>query len=547
MYQCPSCGGGLVFDIPTQQLSCEHCDSKFDPYEINKESDAETQQYYDVTVFTCPQCGGEIISSDNTAANFCSFCGASTILTSRLSKEKRPSYIIPFKKTKEDCKKQYLKTLRHAIFTPKELKSPAYIDEFRGIYMPYWAYHITHKGTVCLDCSRSHQQGDYICTDHYKLYGDLNSSHKGISYDASSSFDDTISERIAPYDVKNMNHFTPSFLSGFYADTSDVDANIYEPDAIKIANQSAYTYIKNNTDLHSGVHFDSNNNLTNKLHARCEHVDTAMFPVWFLSYRNKDRVAYATVNGQTGKVAADLPVSIGKYMIGSIILAIPIFILLNMFFTLRPTITLTITSILALLSIILYHIELGQIVRKDLHENDRGLIAAQQKKANNNNNNNSNNNNRNNNNNNNRNRKKNMSKTSVAIIISLFIVSIVFNIVRIILPIGHPLNFNLSGKFIFIGIITILGLIICSLSMKKQKKTTPNSVLPGSIGSLIALFIAAIIQFINPVSDLYFYGACILSLITIMFSLINLIRYYNILATRKLPQFDNYKGGNDSA
>ncbi len=539
MYQCPSCGGGLVFDIPTQQLSCQHCDSKFDPYEINKESDAEAQQYYDVTVFTCPQCGGEIISSDNTAANFCSFCGASTILTSRLSKEKRPSYIIPFKKTKEDCKKQYLKTLRHAIFTPKELKSPAYIDEFRGIYMPYWAYHITHKGTVCLDCSRSHRQGDYICTDHYKLYGDLNSSHKGISYDASSSFDDTISERIAPYDVKNMNRFTPSFLSGFYADTNDVDASIYQPDATKIANQSAYTYIKNNAHLYSGVHFDSNNNLTNKLHARCEHVDTAMFPVWFLSYRNKDRVAYATVNGQTGKVAADLPVSIGKYMIGSIILAIPIFILLNMLFTLRPTITLTITSILALLSIILYHIELGQIIRKDLHENDRGLIAAQQKKANNVNN--------GNNNNNNRNRKRTTSKASVAIIISLFIIAIVFNVVRIILPIGHPLNFNLSGKFIFFGIITILGLIICSLSMKKQKTAAPNSVLPGSIGALIALFIAAIIQFINPVSDLYFYGACILSLITIMFSLINLIRYYNILATRKLPQFDNYKGGNDGA
>ncbi|MCI8427554.1 MAG: hypothetical protein HFJ03_08505 [Lachnospira sp.] len=536
MYQCPSCGGGLVFDIPTQQLSCEHCDSKFDPYEINKESDAESQQYYDVTVFTCPQCGGEIISSDNTAANFCSFCGASTILTSRLSKEKRPNYIIPFKKTKEDCKKEYLKTLRHAIFTPKELKSPAYIDEFRGIYMPYWAYHITHRGTVCLDCSRSHRQGDYICTDHYKLYGDLNSSHKGISYDASSSFDDTISERIAPYDVKNMNRFTPSFLSGFYADTNDVDAGIYQPDAIKIANQSAYKYIKSNTSLNSGVRFDTNNNLTDKLHARCEHVDTAMFPVWFLSYRNRDRVAYATVNGQTGKVSADLPVSIGKYMIGSIILAIPIFILLNMLFTLRPTITLTITSILALLSIILYHIELGQIIRKDSHENDRGLIAAQQKKANNDNN-----------NNNNRNRKKSTSKTSVAMIFSLLIAFIVFNVVRIILPVGHPLNFNLTGKLIFFGIITILGLIVWSLSIKKQKKVTPNSVLPGSFGALLALFIATIIQIINPVSDLYFYGACILSLITIMFSLINLIRYYNILATRRLPQFDNYRGGNDSA
>lgn len=53
--------------------------------------------------------------------------------------------------------------------------------------------------------------------------------------------------------------------------------------------------------------------------------DRTMFPVWFLSYRNKDRVAYATVNGQTGKVAADLPVSLMRYFIGSVILAIPIF------------------------------------------------------------------------------------------------------------------------------------------------------------------------------------------------------------------------------
>ena len=132
-------------------------------------------------------------------------------------------------------------------------------------------------------------------------------------------------------------------------------------------------------------------------------------------------------------------------------------------------------------------------------------------------------------------------------IFSLFIAFIVFNVVRIILPVGHPLNFNLTGKLIFLGIITILGLIVWSLSIKKQKKVAPNSVLPGSFGALLALFIATIIQIINPVSDLYFYGACILSLITIMFSLINLIRYYNILATRRLPQFDNYRGGNDGA
>lgn len=37
--------------------------------------------------------------------------------------------------------------MRRAIFAPKELKDPKYIDSFRGIYMPYWAYYITQQGS----------------------------------------------------------------------------------------------------------------------------------------------------------------------------------------------------------------------------------------------------------------------------------------------------------------------------------------------------------------------------------------------------------------
>lgn len=44
MYQCPGCGGRLVFDIPSQQLMCDHCSTKYDPYAISKEQDAEESQ-----------------------------------------------------------------------------------------------------------------------------------------------------------------------------------------------------------------------------------------------------------------------------------------------------------------------------------------------------------------------------------------------------------------------------------------------------------------------------------------------------------------------
>ena len=41
MYQCQNCGGTLKYDIATQQMRCEYCDSAFDPYTIKKDTDAK--------------------------------------------------------------------------------------------------------------------------------------------------------------------------------------------------------------------------------------------------------------------------------------------------------------------------------------------------------------------------------------------------------------------------------------------------------------------------------------------------------------------------
>ena len=62
-----------------------------------------------------------------------------------------------------------------------------------------------------------------------------------------------------------------------------------------------------------------------------------------------------------------------------------------------------------------------------------------------------------------------------------------------------------------------------------------------------ALAVSTLILLINPVSDLFYYGAVIFVLASLMFTLVELIKYYNVLATRRLPQFDNYKGVNDNA
>ena len=60
--------------------------------------------------------------------------------------------------------------------------------------MPYWAYHVSQKGPVVLRGEKSKRRGDYIYTDHFNINGDMDCQYKGISFDASSSFDDNISE-----------------------------------------------------------------------------------------------------------------------------------------------------------------------------------------------------------------------------------------------------------------------------------------------------------------------------------------------------------------
>ena len=45
MYACSNCGGNLKFDIPSQQLACEYCQTQADPYSFDhKEKDAEERR-----------------------------------------------------------------------------------------------------------------------------------------------------------------------------------------------------------------------------------------------------------------------------------------------------------------------------------------------------------------------------------------------------------------------------------------------------------------------------------------------------------------------
>ncbi len=459
MINCPGCGGNLKFNIAYQLMHCDFCGNNYDPYDFDQKSeDGQEVTDYDITIFTCPECAGEIESTDTDITGFCPFCGASTIFYSRLSKEEKPDYIIPFAITKEDCKKAYANKANKALFLPKAYKDPAFIDSFRGIYMPYWSYDIDMNGDYLVQGEIDERHGDYIHHKHYDLTGEIDSFYHGINYDASSSFSDEISERIAPYDIKKKKAFTAGFLSGFYGDTADVGSGTYQRDALELSKNNAYTQLGKVPNY--SKHHIKRDAGKNDLSIRLTGTDRTLFPVWFMSYRHKDRVAYVTVNAQTGKVAADMPISIPKYFAFCGVVALGLFLLLNFLFTFKPITTAIITGVIALIALFMYLGEKAAIEDRDNGKYDKGKRAK--------------------------------------------------------------------------------GVKIKNKKTKQDVETFPI------IACVIAFVLPVIDAIFQSVKDYVHYGISIISSILIGIAFVYLIKNFNLLCTRRLPQFDK-KGGDDNA
>lgn len=58
--------------------------------------------------------------------------------------------------------------------------------------------------------------------------------------------------------------------------------------------------------------------------------------------------------------------------------------------------------------------------------------------------------------------------------------------------------------------------------------------------------VTVIICYVNPVSDLWYYLGALLIMLSVLYGILDILRSYNRLAMRRLPQFDK-QGGDDRA
>ena len=364
MAHCPNCGGEVRFSIESQDLECQSCKTHYNPKDYNQTPEGMETDVYKTQVFTCPNCGAEIESTDLSATGFCAYCGSAVVFESRVKEEKKPQKIIPFQITKEQCKKIYLNKIRSFYYRKNDLEDSAYLERFVGFYLPYWLYNFAFNEKLQLEGRKQYQSGNYSIKEDYALSGFLQGEVDGIPFDASLRFDDNISGVIAPFSKEKMQEFSPNYLLGFYSEISDTEEQSYVGEAFAFLGEEVGRELMGANGFHSPDILLKKPFYPDAIE-KTVSVDRAMFPIWFLSYKKGDRIAYAVVNGETGKIYCDIPIEERKFYQASFLLAIPIFIVLNLFFQISAVHLPIFTLLLSLLLICLSGLELHRIRERD--------------------------------------------------------------------------------------------------------------------------------------------------------------------------------------
>ncbi len=535
--KCPNCNGTLYFDVKTQKLKCAHCSGVFEVEDYDRNNSAEESIIEDARLYTCKNCGAQLISANDEAVSYCSYCGSEAILESEISGVKRPKYIVPFKISKSQCKSIYQKKLKDKFYVPKEFKDPEFINKFRPFYIPYWMYTVSFREDPFeIKGHKSYTRGGYDYYEEYKIKARIRDNGMyGIPYDASRNFDDTIAEQIAPFNKKDLVKYHQGYLAGMYADAPNVDGQTYKDEVLDKAAQVAVEDLKD--DLHgiTPVLPHRRNKLKEFLGAEYAGEDTIFLPVWFLTWRKGNRVAYAVVNGQTGKIHIDLPADMNVFMVYTAIGAAVLFVLLTLFVSVTSRFVIWFSALLLYLLGIRYHKELTEIRNRENHVFDKGYLLndekelpmSEKKRS--------------------RIRRRIRKDSGVFRIILYSILPFMFIIIFAVSGELFDLLVSQTGAIAMTFLILILEFVrfLKQINVARYLRNKRSLLICFlGLGAVVYAFFVASMQ---PVEDWWYYLGGLICLFAACAMSIDLILRYNETSTRPLPSFYTRKGGNDNA
>jgi hypothetical protein len=359
-FPCPKCGAEIDFDAEQGALVCAYCghtapvpvtEQEILEYDLDAAlqemvaAPHETGYGEEKRSIRCESCGAVNTMDPHIISTECAFCGSNQVVPQEhVAQVIKPKSLLPFQVDQDQAVKLFRQWLGRGFFRPNPVKKIAKDAraKVQGVYLPFWTFDAYTSSQWRAEAGYYYYETEsYWATDDEgkrvrrtrqvqrvrwePAAGFLPLSFDDVLVPAATSLERDMVERVYPFDTKALVPYDPGFLSGWGAEAYTVDLRDAWVTGQEIiqgrVRQACAREVPGDTQRNLRVD-TAFSNMTYK------HV---LFPVWIASYRYRDKIYHFLVNGQTGEVQGQAPISWIKVALVVILAAIVLAILILLF------------------------------------------------------------------------------------------------------------------------------------------------------------------------------------------------------------------------
>lgn len=337
-FACPACGAEAVWTPSKKALVCPYC-STVSPAELKadgsliEENDLvsalraipDDQRGWAAKRKTvkCQSCHAISVFDEKRVAQRCDFCGSPSIISMEdVGAPIRPGSQLPFKVPESQVREDIRRWYGSHFWAPNKLGAKALTDTLHGMYLPYWTF------DAHAECPWEAEAGRYYYTTNSKGERTRNIRWEYASGHVSTDFDDVLVpaskgvhtnllEQLQPFPTTtDLLPYDPGYLSGWVVEQ-------YQLDLIQAA-QSSRQRMDDllRAQCIAQIRGDTHRNLKMAPDYSTQTFKHILLPVWLLSYTYGTKTFQVAVNGSTGKITGEYPLSWVKITIAILIVLI---------------------------------------------------------------------------------------------------------------------------------------------------------------------------------------------------------------------------------
>lgn len=324
--KCTACGGTMNFDPASGMLVCPYCGNT-QAIEQDPDERAEELSFFDAEergncdwgtdkkTVVCVNCGAETVYDALQTAGECPYCGSNQVMEANDKNTLAPGGVCPFGIDQKRADDAFRLWLKKRWFCPNDLKKNAGRVHFKGIYLPYWTFDSMTNSTytarygvtrtVWVGSGKNRRMQTRI--DWYSTQGAYERFFNDCLVKGSTRHNAAFLSKIEPYNTEANVAYRPEYLSGFAAERYSVGLNDAWERAKNTMADKLESEVHNEVSRrHATVHvknvrvYTVHHNITYKY---------LLLPVWMSQFEYRGKSYPFMINGQTGKVGGNAPIS----------------------------------------------------------------------------------------------------------------------------------------------------------------------------------------------------------------------------------------------